>query len=60
MTRIADYIEQDFENVRVVVRGDVITVQDVSGFMPAEIGEYVGEDLYFDLAYQHCCDWFFS
>ena len=44
--------------VRVERKGDLIEVFDVSGFLPVSIGEYEGVDLFMDLAYEDCCDWF--
>ena len=44
--------------VRVERVDGLIVVYDVSGFLPVEIGSYAGVDLYMDLAYMDCCDWF--
>ena len=46
------------DSTKVIVYQDVIVVMDVTGFAPAEIGSYEGMDLFMDLAFADCCDWF--
>ena len=46
--------------VEVIQYAQDIVVMDVSGFLPVEIASYDGIDLFYDLAYMDCCDYFMA